>query len=380
VLPDPCVGVTPTCPDNPPQSGGGGLKEIDRCAYPLHDADTWATQGGRVDALAAVLPTMTLAALPHAQFNRDAVQIAAVPGGVANVAQAFRWNDEDDDGTTWVPQGLTGTADASADGKVGGRKLVLVSWYHDTKGVRVSVVDIADPKNPVYRHILLVEPIAGDPVNFKPILIHAGGMAWVGDYLYVVHTGAGFRVFDTRKLMQVNTDVDTIGWDANAKVYRGGLYKFILPQVGAYLDKSPCNPLFSSVTLDRTSDPPSLVSSEYCNGTDACAEQYSGRLFRWPLDLASGKLMGPDLWPDHAYYMGQSHIQGSLAADGDFYLSSSRPAGAAGELYHLPGGGKSVTRTWVDTPEDLMHDGKLIWSLSEGTGKRVVFAVPLAKL
>ena len=46
----------------------------------------------------------------------------------------------------------------------------------------------------------------------------------------------------------------------------------------------------------------------------------------------------------------------------------------------LPGGGKSSTHLWVDTPEDLMRDGDLLWSLSEGTGARVVFAVPFAKL
>ena len=178
---------------------------IDRCAFPMHDQDTWADQAGRVDALRQVLPTLALAELPHAEFNRDAVALAGVPGGVKDVAQAFRWNADDNDGTTWVPQGLTGTADASPDGEVAGRKLVLVSWYHDTKGVRISVVDIADPAKPVYRHVLLVEPVAGDPVDFKPILVHAGGLAWVGDLLYVVHTGKGFRVFDTTALLQVAT-------------------------------------------------------------------------------------------------------------------------------------------------------------------------------
>lgn len=377
---DACAGRTPSCPGAPPQQGGGGLVAIDRCAFPMHDQDTWADQAGRVDALRQVLPTLALAELPHAEFNRDAVALAGVPGGVKDVAQAFRWNADDNDGTTWVPQGLTGTADASPDGEVAGRKLVLVSWYHDTKGVRISVVDIADPAKPVYRHVLLVEPVAGDPVDFKPILVHAGGLAWVGDLLYVVHTGKGFRVFDTTALLQVATDVDSIGWDPKARVYRGGLYKYVLPQIGAYVTKSACKPLYSSVALDRSSDPPSLVSSEYCNGSDACAEAYSGRIYRWSLDPDSGRLVGADLWPSEAHYMAQSHVQGGLARDGDFYLSSSRPAGAAGELYVLPGGGKSSTLPWVDTPEDLMRDGDLLWSLSEGTGERVVFAVPFAKL
>jgi hypothetical protein len=378
--PDPCLDAVPTCPGAPPAQGGGGLVAIDRCGFPLHDQDTWAVQAARVDALRQVLPTVALAELAPAEFNRDAVAIANVPGGVKDVAQAFRWNADDNDGATWVPQGLTGTADASPDGMVAGRKLIVVSWYHESKGVRLSVVDIADPTKPVYRHILLVEPIAGDPITYQPIPIHAGGLAWFGDLLYVADTGKGFRVFDTTALMRVATDVDSVGWDAVAKVYRAGLYKFILPQIGAYVDQSACKPLFSSVALDRTSDPPSLVSSEYCNGTSACDEKFSGRIYRWPLDPGSHRLAGADLWPSEAHYMAQSHVQGGLASDGNFYLSSSAPAGVAGAQYVLPGGGPSKTRTWVDGPEDLMRDGALLWSLSEGTGSRVVFAVPLATL
>ncbi|MBL8976379.1 MAG: hypothetical protein JNK56_37595, partial [Myxococcales bacterium] len=89
---DACAGRTPSCPGAPPQQGGGGLVAIDRCAFPMHDQDTWADQAGRVDALRQVLPTLALAELPHAEFNRDAVALAGVPGGVKDVAQAFRWN------------------------------------------------------------------------------------------------------------------------------------------------------------------------------------------------------------------------------------------------------------------------------------------------
>jgi hypothetical protein len=378
--PDPCSEVEPTCPGAPPKSGGGGLVEIDRCGFPMADVDSWAAQTARVDALKQTLPAIALRDLPLAEFNRAAVPLASVPGNVKDVVQAFRWDDEDNDKETWIPQGLTGSPDAVVEGTFDGRKLVLVSWYHDTKGVRVSVADVTDPAKPRYRHILLVEPIDGDPVNFKPIIIHAGGMAWVGDLLYVVHTGKGFRVFDTRALLRVPTEVDSIGWDATDKKYYAGLYKYVLPQVGAYTHKSPCTPIFSSVALDRTSDPPSLISSEYCNGSTACAETYSGRLFRWPLDPASGRLAAPEVWPLAAYYMAQSHVQGGIAVDGDFFLSSSAPASQAGVLYALPQGGASQNVTWVDTPEDLMRDGDLLWSLSEGTGIRVVFAVPLAKL
>lgn len=385
---DVCAEQTPGCPAAPPAKAGGGLVEIDRCAFPLVDQDTWAAQAGRVAALAQVLPTIALADLADAEFNRSAVAIQQVPGGVANVAQAFRWDDEDNTKAWWIPQGLTGSADASAGGTVGGRKLLLVSWYHDeaqdpndtaTKGVRVSVVDIDDPAKPRYRHILLVEPIDGDPVSFKPIPVHAGGLAWFGDSLYVVDTGKGFRVFDMRALMRVDTAQDTIGWDPATRKYYAGVYKYVLPQVGAYKHASACAPLFSSVALDRGSDPPTLVSSEYCNDS-ACGGALKGRIYRWPLDPTSERLAAATVWPLAAHYMAQSHVQGGLVHAGSVYLSSSAPAGSGGALYVLPGGGPSKTVTWVDSPEDLMRADGLLWSLSEGAGSRVVFAVPLAGL
>lgn len=378
--PDACAMAEPTCDGQVPAKAGGGLVEVDRCGFPMHDRDTWAVQSARVEALSAVLPRVALAELPAADFNRAAVPIDSVPGGVAGVVQAFRWDDEDNDKPTWIPQGITGTADAVESGEIGGRELVLVSWYHDTKGARISVVDVTVPDDPRYRHVLLVEPIDGDPISFKPIPIHAGGMVWFGDLLYVVETGKGFRVFDTRALLRVDTTVDSIGYDAGDDAYYGGLYKYVMPQIGAYQHMSECKPRFSSVALDRTSDPPTLVSSEYCNASDSCAGALHGRVYRWPLDPQSGRLAAPLVWPLDAHYMAQSHVQGGIAIGGDYYFSSSAPAGAGGALYVLPGGGPSETVTWVDTPEDLMRAGDRLWSLSEGTGIRTVYAVELADL
>jgi hypothetical protein len=375
---DACVGRTPACPADMPGRTGGGLVEIDRCAFPLQDQGTWDAQAARVEALAAALPRIALGELPAAEFNRVAEPLDAVPGGVPDLVHAFRWNDEDNDSETWIPQGITGTPDG-AGGPIDGRQLLLVSWYHDAdpnKGSRVSAVDLTDPDAPRYRHILLVEPTGDDPVDFVPIPIHAGGLGWFGDYLYVPHTSKGFRVFDTRSLLQVDTSTEQIGLGDDG-LYHGGLYKFVMPQVGAYFHASDCEPRFSSVSVDRTSDPPSLVSSEYCSGTNGyCDAALAGRIYRWPLDPTSGRLVtAPDVWPTAAWFMAQSHVQGGSAHDGDFYLSSSAPAGQAGALYVLPGGGPSQTATWVDTPEDLMQDGDLLWSLSEGTGIRTVFAV-----
>jgi hypothetical protein len=267
-----------------------------------------------------------------------------------------------------------------------GRRIVVVSWYHDVakqpgatdkKGVRLSFVDVTDAANPTYRHVLLVEPAGttGAP-DFKPINIHAGGIAWYGDHLYVADTGKGFRVFDTRHILKVATDADSIG--CGGGTCRAGLYKYALPQVGAYVEDSACSLIFSWVSLDRSVTPPTLVSGEYCS-TTACSGQLAGRVFRWPLDPATERLSPAVSWPSSAYLMGQKQVQGGTAHSGTFFLSSSAPAAGGGALYRVKPA-KSKTSAWIDSPEDLMVDGVngWLWTLSEAEGARFVMAAALA--
>jgi hypothetical protein len=97
----------------------------------------------------------------------------------------------------WYPQGITTSADASADGQDEGKTVIRTSWYYsgsgDNKGVRVSFVDYANPSAPRYRHVLLVEPYTdatGNP-NFRAVPMPAGGIVWYGHYLYVADTWGG---------------------------------------------------------------------------------------------------------------------------------------------------------------------------------------------
>jgi hypothetical protein len=53
-----------------------------------------------------------------------------------------------------------------------------------------------------------VQPKAGheSEADFTSIpQLHAGGIAWYGDHLYVMETHGGIRVFDWRKIYQVDT-------------------------------------------------------------------------------------------------------------------------------------------------------------------------------
>jgi hypothetical protein len=373
---DACASQMAACPTMPTLTEGGGLRAINRCAFPMALAAGAFGNTALLDALALRTTPVTVAQVV-ADANRVATQTTMAPGNPPGLAYAFRWNMEDDTSTTWIPQGITGSADATASGLWAGRRVVLVSWYEDAglqKGVRIAFVDVTTPSTPRYRFALLVQP-TGTPAapSFTQVDAHAGGIVWFGSYLYMAQTGSGFRVFDLSRVMQVATDQDVMG--CTASTCRAGLYKYVIPQVAAYTDRSSCGPLFSWVSLDRASSPPVLVSGEYCSGT-ACAAPLAGRIFHWPLDMATGLLRGATTWPVSAAYMGHRQVQGGAVRAGVTWLSSSAPAAGGGALYTV-NATRGLSSTFVDAPEDLMVDeaNGVLWSQSEGAGSRVVVAV-----
>ena len=295
---DPCVTATPICPNNPPAASGGGLKKIDRCNFPLSDDDTWDSNKAAFDGIG--LTHATLADV-LGDLNRTAVTASKtdIPGNVAGFQSGFSWQSGDESVAYWVPQGITGSADAAASGVEDGRKVLLATWYYDQaedsgstvdKGVRIAILDDTDPTNVTYRLLLLVAPKAGNPATFESVAnVHAGGVAWYGNYLYVVDTTHGFRVFDLSDIRKVATDKDEIGYDSSSGKYYGYQYAYVVPQVDSYTSKSSCKPRFSFVSLDRSTTPPSLLAGEYCNQGGAC-DTYDGRLFRYPIDPATSRL------------------------------------------------------------------------------------------
>jgi hypothetical protein len=370
-----------SCPASPVAGykEGAGLHAIDACAFPMADTGSWAARAKLVDELAKKLPTQSIAGL-LGDLNRTGTTVGAVPG-LASVHRGVKWESGDESVAYWWPQGLTGAGDGVA-GKLGGKNVVLSSWYYKQssdpgsnveKGVRIAVLD---PATATYRFALLVEPYdAGGTVSFKSVPIHAGGLAWYGDYLYVADTGAGLRVFDLTHVFTVATDADTIGWDAGAKVFRAYKYKYAIPQIGAYQRKGSCKPVFSFVALDRGTVPPSLVTGEYDAAT------IYGRLFRWSLDAASGRLGAGVFAPTEAYFMGQTNVQGALSIGGHFLLSSSAPANGGGALYRVAVG-SSKTYAWSNAPEDLFHDPSTgeVWCQSEAVNGRYVYSVLASKV
>jgi hypothetical protein len=386
----------PTCPLAPPecpQTGGFGAPQkgvvvpVASDGFMLHDNGAWQASYNLIDQIgehSSVVPVTLDMVLQD--LNRVATKVTGVPGTDC-FHTGFKWNSGDNSVKYWYPQGITGTGDAFESGAYSGRKVGLASWYHKpdndsagspNKGVRLAIYDVTDMDSVKYRWALLVEPIAKDGVaTYKAVTVHAGGIVWYGNTLYVADTTQGFRVFDMTRILDVPAgDKSDIGLVAEADSYYAHNYSYVIPQVARYqLCNASCSARFSFVSLDRSTTPHTLVAGEYSAGNTL------GRLHRWALDPETGRLLTTNGYATstQAVYPGVSNIQGALSHAGRFYMSTS---GSGLGLYHGKLGEQVQKRGWPYGPEDLHYapaSGNL-WSLTEHPNQRYVFAVKLAKI
>lgn len=319
-----------------------------------------------------------------ADGNREARDLCRDTG--VDGATGFCWESGDENTSEWYPQGVTGSWDAAENGEYQGHRALFASWYHKgDKGARVSLVNYDDPAKPKYRHILLVEPTSDD--DFKQVPVHAGGVAWVGDYLYVVDTSKGVRVFDLRHLWKAEPDPtkSKIGKGSDGKYYAYN-YAYVLPQVGTYSQEGsgkcdpaptdPADPLcFSWVGLDRSGPAPALVTGEFYYGKAPGA-----RMVHWPLDPATNLLDGTGgaVAARKAHQSPHYSVQGGVSADGTFLMASSRGKDTRSVVYRAKAGQASSEFTVPAGVEDLSYEtaDKRAWTLTEYPGNRQVIGIP----
>jgi hypothetical protein len=387
-----------TCPAAPPecnQSGGSPgptanqVKAVtNTTGFRLRDQNLWTASYATIAAIEAH-PSTTAVTLDTVlqNLNRNGNQ-SATPS-VYCLNSWFQWNSGDVGVAYWYPQGITGTASGVPGvGHYNGHYLVLVSWYHKpaddpstsvNKGVRLSVADITTIASTSYRLVLLVEPTGS--AGYKPITIHAGGIAWYKDWLYVADTTGGLRVFDIKRFIEVQTgDSNAIGLVAATNEYHAFNYRYILPQVNRY---SPCSgsccSRFSFLSVDQTSSPPSLISGEYSSGN------IYGRLVRWPLDPTTGKpsTVGGAVTSTAAYFPGLAAMQGGTAVGNRiFATSNANTGGYAASLHTGLVGGAVTAYGFPHGIEDLHYSPSStnMWSLTEFPGQRFVFSVKTSKV
>ena len=165
-----------------------------------------------IAALAEVLgePTGLDGVLDDLKYDVRRARVPRLLGRA--VREAYRWDDYDERDEQWYPQGISTSADSSDTEDIGGRKVVVTTWYSTGKdgikrGSRVTFVDLDSGK---YRHVLLVSPVfdkAGHLV-LKPMSIHAGGIVWAGPYLHIAATSRGFVTARVDDIMRVSGDDD----------------------------------------------------------------------------------------------------------------------------------------------------------------------------
>lgn len=314
-------------------------------------------------AMRAALPGTTLKAV-LAGASRTLTRKAANAAFTGMKPQPVDWygfEKDDNDTPDWYPQGV---ACASAAGR--SEPVIAVSWYwkpadnRPEKGIRLSFLDIDTRK---YAHVLLVRPAADG--TYRTINIHAGGIAWSGELIYVADTKNGLRVFDLRNLIDLKS----------TKTPKYLAYRYLLPQVDHWRPVTAGPVRFSFAAIDRTHDPDALLSGEYVEpgGT--------GRVARWPLGGDHRLVAGEDgaVRALDAYALPANKIQGALSHQGRWYLSQARDSRTRGSLLVVDAAGKVTKRDFPVGPEDLScwRQRKTLWSVTEFRGRRAVFAVPL---
>lgn len=349
------------------------------------------------------------------QGNRQATPGCSSPafkGMPAPPAQAFCFDPEDtghvggDADVEWVPQGLTTVADAQQDEHWGTHQALLVSWYDKQKapekGIRVSFLDPATNR---YQNVLLVYPTADDSYEIvgPPNGIHAGGIVWYGNYLYVADTKRGIRVFDMRYIFDLKntahgnlSDPNHVG--RHGDTYYGFGYRYVMPQVAAWVNAAgpdsdgddDCEasgaPEFSYLSLDRSQVPDRLISGEYCRNVSGGAHTPYGRVTRWPLDGSTGTLQTGRtdslVHATEAYRLPVPNVQGAVSNGSTWYLSRSHSedngqlitanAGASGSQLSEAG-----SRVAAIGPEDLSYwpSRRQVWTVTEHAGERALYGL-----
>ena len=326
--------------------------------------------------------------MENANHDRTAITDSL---GLDGYETGFAFDPDDNSDCTNYPQGITTSRDAvgtANGGTYDGHQLILVSWYTKDKcggsqsRSRITLVDWDATYPNKYRKILLVEPTGTTAApSFKDVKVHAGGVSWYGDYLYVADTGHGMRVFNLKKILKTNTGgtSDLIGRQDDGTTYYAHNYAYVLPQVGTVTAATTSGTAlaWSSISLDRVSA--SIVMTEYtCQSGCTDYPNRQPRAVRFP--FASGATtFAAATTASQALQLPWYNLNGVASHNGRWWFNSSGAkqlyywaAASGAHTYGWVGGGESISYWEDDTNPDLL------WSLQEGVGHRNVFAVQQA--
>ncbi len=311
-----------------------------------------------------------------------------IPSG--NQATGFKWNSGDTRTPNWWPQGITGF-------NYGDKKFIVVTWYGkeacDHKGSRISLVDITDMNNIKYRLILLVQKRTTQTSNaytqldtYRPVDIHAGGVAYSNNRLFIASTNLGIRVFNITNIIESDwRDESKCGVDDNGTLHALG-YRYILPQE-SYYDLDGGEPFscishsYGSSTIDNR-----LVTGQYLTSGNPVLHSFIQKDDGY-LDLQQN----PEIISPIDKYGGPIYrVQGAFTKGGKSFIihtGNDSYKGSTARLSKYEPGKTTVRYRWPHGAEDLYYDSSTdyLWCLTEyPTSKyrrdnRSVFAVKFSK-
>ena len=303
------------------------------------------------------------------------------------VREAWRWDAYDERDVQWYPQGISTSADSSDTELVGGRRVVVTTWYSTgrdgtKRGSRVTFVDL---DTGTYRHVLLVVPVLDDSgrLTLRPMNIHAGGIVWAGPYLHVAATNRGFvtaRVDDITRVAGDDDHPEKLELEGT-RLHAFG-HRYVLPVRFTYrasTDDGHERLRYSFMSLDRRSDPPALVAGEYASSAKATA-----RLARYPLDPTTWQLTTGDDGFSRPLALddgGVRRMQGAVIAAGRYHVTVSHGPWMPGSVHAgLPGSMTEHRWALPMGPEDLSYwpSTDRLWSVTEHPRRRWIVSMDRA--
>ncbi|WP_405869934.1 RICIN domain-containing protein [Streptomyces zaomyceticus] len=335
----------------------------------------------------------------------------------------FCWDNIDDSTSAWAadggwhPQGFTTSNDADPTGARYGGDLSMASWYYgdgpsDAERSRMARISVAKstPTARSYGHVLLVQPTGSqDNPSFSPVTdIHADGIAWYEDRLFVAN-GGELQIYDLNHLWKVNS---AFIWPTVPNLPAAQMkHEWVLPMVARYSNRTkdaqgsdsgrncvavrvdPKDPnsameylaCLSALSVDHSDrSQPALISGGWKNLTTEEASD----VIRWPLAGFAGE-SASTVAATAAYSASVHGLQG-VATDGThYYLSAVCDTGYAGDANTVdngsdsciwqaePGGPLSILTRAPRITQNLSYSfasGRL-WGMNEVTGFRVVFSL-----
>ncbi|WP_371575717.1 hypothetical protein [Streptomyces sp. NBC_01314] len=391
--------------------GAVGVDEVLRSANHAmrNEGDCFATEKDN-------LPVEPVTARAYCWEPGDAVDDKWIPGSVTtsrnNQVIASGWTHSD------VPSDPPGgdpanAVDAGAYSR--GTDGTGVGAVDDEGLARVAFVDASDPANLRYRWVLLVVPTTGGQ-GFEGLRSRLGGMAWYEDKLIVTARDPESRgqrddslyVFDLARFLRADvTDSDAIGragdgWSAHH-------YRYALPAVASYSPPAgrDCDardndgvPCFGSLSLDRTSRPPTVVANERFRP----GREEPARVWRYALDTTADRTglltttgRESSAVATEAYETEATGVRGVLAHHGDWYVDqAAEDRDEHGTLWRQDEDGAEAARCAEgegDEKSDLRsyacwgrHTASLsyspetgeMWTLTDPIPERVLYAVKLS--